>query len=692
MYVARACSGFAIVLALLFSTDTLAVVSTGKDPHAIPSVTGQLRDTKILVDTTRLLDLFNRRQFAELDKSLNGYQAEYENDTYKEQTAKVAFDTFFLSDPDIGPLFEEWRRQFPDSYAANLASGIYYYAMAITWRGEKYADRTHPHRFDQMRQFMTKAEQHIQVSLPQTKKPVLSLALLIRIAKHDGSLRAATGFLDQAIAGDPYCMSPRIAYMYHLEPRWGGSFEAMQRYAEESRSADNHPKMAQVAKILNGWLYWYRGDSYFRSGDYVKALNEYENAIASSEWDNFLVSRGWLYQKVGQTDLAIRDLSQALAQYPHDAYARYVRGLALLDKHMTNEAIADLQYAARYGNTYAMNRLGQLYGEGEHGAPVRVDEALRWWGKGAYFWDENALFALGKTYERGIGVPVDQAAAVKYYRIAADEGYGPAQNDLGLMLWYGRGAPADQEEAVRLWRLAAKQGIWQARHNLNFFLDPVERLKIAVTDPHVFFDSKTLRFVVLAGGLLLLVIIAFVLRGRQTSSITEDTAAAPWSELGSSPQTDRIQSFSGRTFRVATMQQKILGWILLLFFLGCTILAWRAVETNIAPMFLPFVALGIYLVLTAPDIVVDQEKISLRSVIGSHRIRWGEVQWAERGSSGRLVLHGNNKRLVIPPPSKWSGPDKSSMLMAIYAELSRRSIRIVPKLTAEFKTNKNVGT
>lgn len=690
MYVTHACSGFAVALALLFSTDAPAVVATGKDPHAIPAVTGQLSDAKTPAVTSRLLDLFSGRQFAELDKLLNAYQAEYEKDTYKEQAAKVAFDTFFLPDPDLEPLFDEWRRQFPGSYAANLASGIYDYAMGITWRGDKYASRTHPHRFDEMRIFMEQAEQHIQASLPQTKKPIMSLALLIRIAKLDGSPQEATGFLDRAIAADPYCMSPRIAYMYHLEPRWGGSFEAMRRYAEETKSAGNHPKIVQVAQILGGWVHGYQGDSYFRNAEYNKALAEYEQAIASSEWDNFLVSRGWLYQKVGQTDLAIRDLSRALDQNPHDDYAHYVRGLALLDKYMTSEALTDLQSAARHGNTYAMNRLGQLYGDGEHGVPVRVDEALRWWGKAAYFWDENALFALGKTYERGIGVPVDQAAAVKYYRIAADEGYGPAQNDLGLMLWYGRGAPADQEEAVRLWRLAAKRGVWQARHNLNFFLGPVERAKIAVTDPQVFFDSKTLRFVVPVAGALL-AIVAFVLRSRRTGPAIEEASAASRAEPGSSMHTDRIQGLSGKTYRVATTRYKIFGWIILSLTLGGSILAWRNGETGIVPMFLPFVALGIYLLLTAPDIVLDQEKILLRSVIGSHRIRWGEVRWAERGSSGTLVLQGTDKRLVIPPPTKWSGPDKSSMLAAIYAELSRRGLRIVPKLTADFKTNKNVA-
>ena len=40
-------------------------------------------------------------------------------------------------------------------------------------------------------------------------------------------------------------------------------------------------------------------------------------------------------------------------------------------------------------------------------------------------------------YSEGQGVPQDHAEAAKWYRPAADQGYAPAQYNLGL--WYGRG-------------------------------------------------------------------------------------------------------------------------------------------------------------------------------------------------------------------------------------------------------------
>jgi len=47
---------------------------------------------------------------------------------------------------------------------------------------------------------------------------------------------------------------------------------------------------------------------------------------------------------------------------------------------------------------------------------------------------------------------------VKWYRIAAAQGYAPAQSSLGLAYEKGQGVPQDYQEAVKWYRLAAAQG------------------------------------------------------------------------------------------------------------------------------------------------------------------------------------------------------------------------------------------
>ena len=61
-------------------------------------------------------------------------------------------------------------------------------------------------------------------------------------------------------------------------------------------------------------------------------------------------------------------------------------------------------------------------------------------------------------YNNRRGVPQDDAEAVKWYRLAAEQGYAEAQSNLGVMYNNGRGVPQDDAEAVKWYRLAAEQG------------------------------------------------------------------------------------------------------------------------------------------------------------------------------------------------------------------------------------------
>ncbi len=65
---------------------------------------------------------------------------------------------------------------------------------------------------------------------------------------------------------------------------------------------------------------------------------------------------------------------------------------------------------------------------------------------------------LGVMYAQGIGVPQDDKQAMKWYRVAAEQGFDKAQFHLGAMYDKGTGAPEDDKEAIKWFRLAAEQG------------------------------------------------------------------------------------------------------------------------------------------------------------------------------------------------------------------------------------------
>ena len=77
----------------------------------------------------------------------------------------------------------------------------------------------------------------------------------------------------------------------------------------------------------------------------------------------------------------------------------------------------------------------------------------------------------GYMYYTGEGVPEDDTEAVRWFRLAADQGHALAQNNLGYMYANGEGVPEDDAEAVRWYRLAAEQGFALAQVNLGLMYD-----------------------------------------------------------------------------------------------------------------------------------------------------------------------------------------------------------------------------
>ena len=71
-------------------------------------------------------------------------------------------------------------------------------------------------------------------------------------------------------------------------------------------------------------------------------------------------------------------------------------------------------------------------------------KAVKWYRMAAEQGSADAQFALGVMYGNGDGVPRDYSEAVKWWRKAAEQGFAPAQYNLGKTLQEGQGVPQDQ--------------------------------------------------------------------------------------------------------------------------------------------------------------------------------------------------------------------------------------------------------
>jgi len=338
-------------------------------------------------------------------------------------------------------------------------------------------------------------------------------------------LRAdADAALAEAVRRDPEVSAPRVAYIDLLKPRWGGSHAAMDEFAKSVGDTAQNERQRKLARHLGARSLGDRAYQAWESKDRTTALRLLDEAATQSgDPAIYAYIRARILHQVGQTASAQALYDQLLAADPDDTEARYARGKLLLQSKQVTNGLRDIARAAEDRDVAAMSKLGFLLVEGDQGVAIDVPAGLQWLERAFYFRDSDAAYLLGKTYERGLGAPVDQARAVGYYRIAAEEGDGASQNDLGLMLWYGRGAKQDQEEAIRLWNLAAAKNIWQAKHNLEYFLTPAQRAAIAIDKPGLAFAlGHREQYGAAAALLVLFGALVWVRRRHQTRPLKTD--------------------------------------------------------------------------------------------------------------------------------------------------------------------------
>jgi TPR repeat protein len=88
-------------------------------------------------------------------------------------------------------------------------------------------------------------------------------------------------------------------------------------------------------------------------------------------------------------------------------------------------------------------------------------------------------YLLGLAYEQGKEVPQDYSEAVRWYRLAADQGRSNAQRRLGYMYFRGRGVPRDLIHAHMWLNLSAAQGDTIAQEGRDMVAQRMTSVQIA---------------------------------------------------------------------------------------------------------------------------------------------------------------------------------------------------------------------
>ena len=114
------------------------------------------------------------------------------------------------------------------------------------------------------------------------------------------------------------------------------------------------------------------------------------------------------------------------------------------------------------------SRQGLVYSDG-WGVPQEYTEAVRWYRLAVEqgYGGATAKFNLGNMYRDGHGATLDYEKAIKWYRLAAEQGHTEAQSNLGVMYALGNGVLQDNVLAYQWFSLAAADGNELGSKNRN---------------------------------------------------------------------------------------------------------------------------------------------------------------------------------------------------------------------------------
>ncbi len=274
------------------------------------------------VDRLAVRRLLTGRSFDELDRILAAYADSALADYRLEYRLFDAYEAFDVAVPSLEPLLNAWVQRRPKSAPALLARGTFFMASGWQARGESLAQETRLDQFRRMAAFFKRSVADFAAAVALAPNSIVAYRQMIWLARSQGNVNASRNLLDEALKIQPYSYEVRSAHMRSLVPRWGGSYEAMAAFAEESAPfAKRNPRI----KALRGFVDWDEGRVAERADRKGDAIEAYNRAIAFGNLSQFRYERGSYFARSDQNADALEDFNAALSQNPQDTDALYER-------------------------------------------------------------------------------------------------------------------------------------------------------------------------------------------------------------------------------------------------------------------------------------------------------------------------------------------------------------------------------
>jgi tetratricopeptide (TPR) repeat protein len=390
-------------------------------------------------DILLLRNMLRNRQYQPLLDKLDRYLSSAIQDFTSEKYLWQAFSTFETPHKALEPFLNEMVKQFPTLSNAYAARALYYMTVGWDTRGYGWAKNISQAQWDGMHKYFNLAVNDALTGINLNKQNLMCYYILIKIWMHFSDGQIIRMYLNQALEVSPFSLYIRLAYMYTLLPRWGGSEEEMLSFAKESEEfASRNPRL----KVLYGYIPFNQGWEYESKNEYKIAISFFNKALSFGDLALFYEHRGDCYNGLDEYQKALNDYDRSLQLIPQDADVLRKKGMILHTLGRSDEARLIMETASKLNPTdkYVQRTKERI---DEEGANEHITKGVELDNRGMY---AEAILEYDQAiteqpddylgyYDRGVALmkigKLDEAIRDFEHAIARNVGYVSAHNNIG---------------------------------------------------------------------------------------------------------------------------------------------------------------------------------------------------------------------------------------------------------------------
>jgi tetratricopeptide (TPR) repeat protein len=294
-----------------------------------------------LAELRRLREQLGAGKFSEVEGALAVYRQQWEHDPRRELDLWNAL-VGLSRDPALLPRLDEWVRSSPDSYAAVLVRGLHYVHWSGALRGKHWTSETTKGQFERMEQKLVLATRDLEAALQRDPRAIVATTGLIWVAQFRGDLERADRALAIALAIDPANYATRRHWLIAMTPRWGGSYDRMDRLIGEAQS---HAAKNPLLLMLRNEKDHDQGRELQRNEKYDEAVEAFTRGLEWGPYPPSLRRRAESLGKLKQPDRALADLNEAIALDVFDSESYQARVELHVDRRDLDLALSDAELA-----------------------------------------------------------------------------------------------------------------------------------------------------------------------------------------------------------------------------------------------------------------------------------------------------------------------------------------------------------